>query len=88
MVDGPDSRVLEAAMAIKRYLQSHPNAADSSEGVLRWWLARQRYDESVETVRQALEWLVTEGEVEKTETYGGGPVYSSASNQPRQGKLH
>jgi hypothetical protein len=84
----PDKHVLTVAGEIQRYLLNHPNAADSSEGVLRWWLKKQRYEDSMEIVQRALELLVTNGEVEKSETFGGGPVYSSAFNRPRQDKLH
>lgn len=88
MAQEPDKHVLTVASEIQRYLLNHPNAADSSEGVLRWWLKKQRYEDSMDIVQRALELLVTNGEVEKSETFGVGPVYSSAFNKPRQDKLH
>jgi hypothetical protein len=61
--DEPDITLI--ANEIRRYLQSHPQAADSIEGVARWWLMRQRLEESRDRVERALESLVAEGVVEK-----------------------
>ena len=53
-----DPAIHEIADEIRRYLSAHPNAADSREGVLRWWLTRQRIEESADTVQRALDHLV------------------------------
>lgn len=70
--------VLEVAQEISHYLESHPEAADTLEGVVNWWLARQRYEYSYRMVKQALEHLVEEGKVARQVTVGGGIVYASA----------
>ncbi len=70
--------VLAMAQEISHYLESHPEAADTLEGVVSWWLARQRYEYSYRMVRQALDHLIAEGRVAKQTTVGGGIVYSSA----------
>lgn len=45
--------------ALLRYLQSNPDAADSLEGVMNWWLPKLGYEQvSAESVRQALERLI------------------------------
>jgi hypothetical protein len=68
--------IAAAAETIQRYLDAHPNAADSVEGIARWWLTRQRYEEAIKIVEQALERLVAEGKVAKTTTAEGTILYS------------
>jgi hypothetical protein len=81
MTDDPkksEDEVDEIAQRIGRYLESHPNAADSAEGILRWWLARQRYEESVQKVEQALELLLRRGAVRKHVLIDGQVLYVGA----------
>jgi hypothetical protein len=69
--------VLALADEIASYLESRPNAADTAEGILTWWLARQRYAETKRNVEQALEYLTEQGLVQ----FSDGPhgrIYSSA----------
>ena len=51
-------RTMAIASIIERYVQDHPHAADTPEGICRWWVARQRFEDSVEDVRKALDYLV------------------------------
>lgn len=60
---------------IRAYLESNPNAADSLEGVARWWHGRKRYEESRETVRAALEFLQQEGTVRSRQIALGETIY-------------
>jgi len=46
---------------IHQYLLKHPNAADTVEGIARWWLVRQRYQDAMFVVQEALEYLVKRG---------------------------
>ncbi|WP_428243230.1 hypothetical protein [Gynuella sp.] len=64
-----------AADAILRYLAQRPEAAETVEGVAKWWLARQRYDDSVRLVQQALDYLEKQGEVEKMSITDGQVLY-------------
>lgn len=73
---------MTVAQQIARYLEEHPNAADTLEGVVHWWLARQRYEDSVQTVEVALAWLVEQGLVTKQIAPGGQNVYSRAPRHP------
>jgi hypothetical protein len=75
--------ITAVAKTIQRYLDAHPNAADSVEGITRWWLTRQRYEEATKIVEQALERLVAEGKVAKTVTAEGAVLYYSSSPQTR-----
>lgn len=74
----PDNNeaITSVADTVKRYFAAHPNAADSVEGITRWWLARQRFEETTEVVEQALEYLAAEGEIAKTVTREGKILYS------------
>lgn len=74
-VSESDEEITGIARRIDRYLQAHPNAADSAEGILRWWLARQRFDESVQKVEQALALLLREGAIEKKVLIDGRVLY-------------
>ena len=73
----PNERVLTIAEEISHYLEGHPDAADTLEGVVNWWLARQRFEYAFRTVEKALNHLVAEGKLEKHVTVDGRTVYSS-----------
>src|SRR5437016_2658461 len=47
----------DVAEEILSYLRNHPNAADTLEGILKWWLPRQRYETEQQRIEQALEYL-------------------------------
>jgi hypothetical protein len=52
--------IRRVAEEIHRYCVAHPQACDSVEGIA-WWVARQRYDETLDEVRAAVDMLVAEG---------------------------
>ncbi len=70
-----NEEILTAAQEIRDYLRAHPNAADSAQGIAKWWLGRRRYEEAIETVRSALDYLVAEGTVIKRKTVSGETVF-------------
>jgi hypothetical protein len=88
MATPEDVVVATVAETIQRYLDAHPNAADSVEGITRWWLTRQRYEEAIKIVEQALERLVAEGKVAKTVTAEGTVLYSCAHLRLKHDSLH
>jgi hypothetical protein len=65
-----DSQIEGVALEVTRYLESHPEASDTIEGIAKWWLSRQRLEESTELVAQAVERLVLRGVVERHERNG------------------
>jgi hypothetical protein len=77
------------AELIRRYLTEHPRAADTAEGVQRWWLAPTYGEVPLGSVEQALAQLEGEGVVRKLDpfasivAYGRGPnfVGSGAGGQ-------
>jgi hypothetical protein len=66
-----DRRAAQVARQVVRYLETHPDASDTIDGIARWWLARQRLDDAREIVRVALDLLVDRG-VLYTRTLPGG----------------
>jgi hypothetical protein len=67
------------AQWISDYLAEHPDAADTAEGVQRWWLAPRYGEVALEVVVQALETLQRSGLVSiraiaGRKVYGRGPA--------------
>ena len=54
-------RVDSVAQEIERYLETHPHAADSLEGISTWWVSKQQIRQELEVVRAALEQLTHSG---------------------------
>ena len=78
-----DDDVAAIADQITRYLESHPQAADSAAGILRWWIARQRLEDSIDQVEQALELLLRRGSVRKRIMIDGQVLYVGADGARR-----
>lgn len=76
-----DPVVIDAADAINRYLLVRPNASETVDGVAKWWLLRQRYQDSRQLVQKALDFLLIEGFVVKTVMPDGKVLYSKAENE-------
>ena len=73
-----DEEILKIANAIQHYLLNHPNAADSLEGISKWWLAGQQPACSPNKVQEALDYLVEIGVVRRVTTVGVETVYVSS----------
>ena len=71
----PDANVRQLVDVIRQYLSKHPDAADTLEGVVNWWLLRQRYENAMAMVNQALELLVQQGDLTKIKHRGSPPIY-------------
>jgi hypothetical protein len=82
MIPAESQQMLSVANVIKRYLSSCPEASETVEGVARWWLARQRFHDSVELVQQALDYLESEGQVEKINASKGVVLYRKYRSFP------
>ena len=51
------------ASEILAYLQEHPDAQDSIEGIMQWWLLERNIAFQAKLLREALAGLVKEGSV-------------------------
>jgi hypothetical protein len=69
----PDPGTLIAA--IEAHLAAHPAAADSAEGVARWWLGSQGLDAGVQEVEAALDQLVRRQRLRRVELADGNWLY-------------
>jgi Fe2+ or Zn2+ uptake regulation protein len=75
-----DAASVEAiADAIADYLHRHAMAADSAEGVARWWLGPAHAGVAIEVVERALETLVARGIARRVDLTDGSFLYSLAS---------
>jgi hypothetical protein len=62
---------------IVRYLEAHPRATDTAEGVVQWWLAGHEFALPLEHVRAALERLVATGAVARRTLPDGTVMYGT-----------
>ena len=69
------ARVDAVAGEIRRYLDAHPDAADTVDGVLQWWLPAASASVSRETVEHALDVLVGTGEIVRRIHADGTVIY-------------
>ena len=54
----------DVATAILGYLEEHPRAMDTLEGISEWWIARQQIGVNVATVARVLGRLTERGALE------------------------
>lgn len=67
------------AKEIETYLLTHPDAADTIEGIAKWWIGLQRYKDMRRDVEKALEFLVRRGAVVKRKLSDGRYIYFKAA---------
>ncbi len=67
----------ELCDAILLYLQTHPQAADSLEGVARWWVRTEGPPPIAEEVLEALDLLVDAGHIARLSLADGRTLYQS-----------
>lgn len=68
---------VDLANQILAYLDEHPDAADTLEGVVDWWLIRTRYLRGLSQVQATLDLLVERGQVVEMVNTDGSRVYSA-----------
>jgi hypothetical protein len=68
---------------ILRYLLAHPQAADTLEGIIAWWLPKPHRKMAREQVQQALDHLIARGLVTKTILANGSAVYASTARKAK-----
>jgi hypothetical protein len=71
-----ERRVQAITRDIEAYLAVHPHAADSAEGIQRWWLTGTHTEGSFDEVRTALERLTAAGRITRRVLPDGGIVYA------------
>lgn len=64
---------------ILHYLLSHPEAADTAEGITMWWLGKNLAYMEIKKVEEALNNLVTKGVLRCRKIHDGHVLYSRVS---------
>lgn len=67
------------AEEIEAYLVAYPNAADTIEGIIKWWIVLQCYEQMHRDVEEALEYLVNSGVVVKRKLRDGRVIYAKSA---------
>jgi DNA-binding MarR family transcriptional regulator len=67
MQDDQKERARELSYYILAYLSENPEAGDTFDGIVEWWLLRQRIKFETRNVSEAVTKLVSEGLIEEHE---------------------
>ncbi len=65
----------EIARAILHYLQIHPNARDTLEGIAQWWLLKEWTERKFQQIEASIAHLVSRGLVVERRRPGLPPYY-------------
>jgi hypothetical protein len=65
----------EMARAILQYLQQHPDAKDTIDGIAQWWLLKQWTERKYEEIETGIAQLVTRGLLIERRRPGLPPYY-------------
>lgn len=76
----------EVEHAVLAYLDRHPDAADTLDGIVSWWLPQQRYVTERDRIERALGGLVERGELRRDRLPDGAVLY--ALNRAARPPLH
>jgi len=74
-----DEVVRAIAREIERHFEAHPNAADTAEGILRWWLPQEWVEVSLENLQRGLDLLLANGHIVERRMSDGHRLYARAS---------
>lgn len=72
-------KVNQLSAAIESYLNEKSQGADTLEGIVHWWLMRQRLYDAERDVKAALEHLCDEQVIEKRVLADGTELYLKGS---------
>ena len=49
------------AVLLIRYMQKNPDAKHTADGIARWWIIQQKFEEEIERVEKVLRYLTKRG---------------------------
>ena len=78
-----ETEIARLREAILEYLRRNPEAADTLEGIVSWWLRNQPVRVEESRVERALEQLVAEGFAVKSVLVEGTVLYARAPRRER-----
>lgn len=70
-----DPEIREMKRHILRYLEKHPEAGDTLQGIVSWWVAQQWTSRQVGAIVSAVEELTARGLLVEVHRPGVGPHY-------------
>ena len=73
----------EIGRLILRYLQEHPDAKDTVEGIAQWWVLRELSAVRFAAVERAVALLLSEDFIVETRREGSPPYYRLNQNKKR-----
>lgn len=65
----------EIEHAVLSYLEQRPQAADTLDGIVRWWLPQQRYSIAQARIEATLQRLVSQGLLQQRRLPTGDALY-------------
>lgn len=77
----------EVERAVLAYLGRHPLAADTLDGITRWWLPQQRYVTAQSRVEAVLSRLVSQGVLQMRPLSTGIALYALEEQRRRSSLL-
>jgi hypothetical protein len=69
--------VAELCGAIRRYVERHPDAADTAEGIRQWWISDVGRRPTAAELAEALEQLVESHALQRNRLASGAAIYSA-----------
>ncbi len=75
MSDPDDPTVMRIADEIADYLSNHRQAADTLEGIIKWWLLRQQIHLASGQVQKAVDYLCEQGLIKPLKLQGKETLY-------------
>ena len=70
--------VVQLENSILRYIEEHPNAADTVDGIAAWWLNEKLTADELHQVQQALDNLLNSRRMRVRKSADGHAYYSKA----------
>ncbi len=83
MPETDDDAVRAIAAEIERYVAAHPGAADTAEGIQRWWLSGRLADEPAAVLTEALDALIARGVIARRTLPDGRTLYAASQGRRR-----
>lgn len=80
-----DDEIVQLSVEIASYLSSRAGAADTLDGLVSWWLFRQRLEHVEVKVRTAVEYLVKQQLIEKRALADGSVLYIAKTERGEVG---
>lgn len=78
-----EASVAEIASRILNYLRQNPEAQDTFEGIVNWWLPDQQHQQSRARIKEALERLLRAGLISEHKGTDGQISYRVMREQER-----